>query len=140
MMSPEIIRGGRKPMITPTLKAACYACLLVIAAQAGAVTLAPTSGNAKPTVVTKTRSSAPLQGFITSVDLANNEIVINSQHFLLTPGLVALQDKRPGADGLLSVQTIKPGMYVSYRTETDGGKTRVVELWVQRGADKGKKP
>jgi hypothetical protein len=90
--------------------------------------------------VTKTRSSAPLQGFVSSVDLANNEIVINSQHFLLTPGLVALQDKRAGADGLLSVQTIKPGMYVSYRTEKDGEKTRVVELWVRRGGDKGKKP
>jgi hypothetical protein len=139
MSHTESRHGGKQHMTMQTLRTACLTGMLVFAGLAQAITIAPGSG--APTQrakVAPTRSSAPLPGTITGIDVKRGDIVINGQHFLISPGLVALRDKRKGADGLLSLNTLQPGMYVSYRTEKDADATRLVEMWVLRSPNSGK--
>ena len=76
--------------------------------------------------------NAPNVGVIASVDAARNDIVISAKHFVIGSPMLALLDKRREATGLLTVATLRSGMQVRYRTETEGGATRIVELWVMR--------
>jgi hypothetical protein len=135
MTNTEMGHGGEQHMMKQTIGALCVTGVLLFAGQVQAITVAPGSagGSTQSAKVAPKKPSAPLPGTITGIDLNRSDVVINGQHFLISPGLVALIDKRKGADGLLSLNTLQPGMYVSYRTEKAGDATRVVEMWVLRG-------
>lgn len=120
-------------MKTTNLRAAFLTGMVAFAGVAQAFTVPPGPGNTSSSAsVAPTKLSAPLLGMIVSINVKAGDIVINGQHFLVSTPLLALIDKRPGADGLLSLNTLQPGMSVSYRTEKEGDATRVVEMWVLR--------
>lgn len=78
-----------------------------------------------------TAPSAPLVGVLSGISIANKAVTINGKPFRMNEPLVLVIDKRPGANGLIELADLRPGMKVSYRSraESDGAE-RVVELWV----------
>ena len=79
-----------------------------------------------------TAPSADREGVVQAVDAAAHSIVINGSRFVIGSPQLVLMDKRPQADGLLTLAGVKPGMIVRYRVEKSGAGERVVELWVLR--------
>jgi hypothetical protein len=114
----------------------CAALLLLAAEPASAVMVHGDTGAARgahPAAATATTApSTNRDGFVQALDLKAQTIVINSTRFIIGPPQLALLDKRPKTDGLLTLAGVKVGMYVRYRVEKTTAGDRVVELWVMR--------
>ncbi len=118
-----------------SLAAGCTVALLLAGQPAGAVMM---QGDAAARVTQPAGSAAAAaaavnrEGFVQALDVAAQTIVINSTRYVIGAPQLALQDKRPKSDGLLTLAGVKIGMLVRYRVaKTDGGD-RVVELWIIR--------
>lgn len=79
-----------------------------------------------------TSAAVNREGFVQALDVAAHSIVINSSRYVIGAPLLALVDKRPKSDGLLTLAGVKVGMFVRYRIEKTAGGDRVMELWVLR--------
>jgi hypothetical protein len=118
------------------------AALTLLATQAighTVVNVKPGAGNTRrPAAVMPSvpkTPSAPLTGVVTSIAVANKSIGINRQSFRMNEPLVAVIDKRPGANGLFELTDLRPGMKVRYRAQREAdGVERVVELWIMGNA------
>ena len=80
--------------------------------------------------------SVDREGVVQAVDAAAHNIAINGSRFVIGSPQLVLMDKRPEADGLLTLSGVKPGMVVRYRVEKSSTGDRVVELWVLRDPQK----
>lgn len=98
------------------------------------------TGSARPAGRVATPGSAPVvnrDGVVQALDARAQTIVINGARYIIAPPLLALVDKRPRADGRLTLAGIQVGMVVRYRAEKTTAGDRVVELWVMRDPPQG---
>jgi len=128
--------NSRTARMAASMLAGCAAALLLAAQPAGAVMKHGDSGvrGAQPSggAATSATPAVSREGFVQALDLAAHSIVINSARFLIGPPQLALLDKRPKSDGLLTLAGLKVGMFVRYRVDRTAAGDRVVELWVIR--------
>jgi hypothetical protein len=112
------------------------AALLLLAARPAAAVMregaAGTAGRGTQPAAAGTTAAVNREGFVQALDVAAQTIVINSTRYLIGAPQLALVDKRPKADGLLTLAGVKIGMYVRYRVEKTAGGDRVMEMWVLR--------
>lgn len=121
---------------------ACGIVVLLLAAgrPASAVMVQGDTGSARPAGRAAAASGAPgvnRDGTVQSLDVRAQAIVINGLRYIIAPPLLALVDKRPKADGRLTLPDVRPGMVVRYRAERTAAGERVVELWVIRDPQQG---
>jgi hypothetical protein len=119
------------------------ALLLLAGGPAAAVTIRGDGGARavqRPGAAAAARSSANREGLVQSLNVAAQSIVINGSRYVIGTPQLALLDKRPKADGLLTLAGVKAGMFVRYRLEKTSAGDRVVELWVLRDPQQALRP
>lgn len=94
----------------------------------GATARAPAAAASMPAPVSQ--SSAPATGTVSAINVPQKRIVIDGAPYLIGEPYLVLLDKRPGANGLIELVDVRPGLKVRYRAVADGSAQRVVELWV----------